>query len=226
MATVVQGRLPAEEFALCETLDSLPDAEFETELIVESGEDAIMPLLWVRGAPTEAVREVLERDPSVRSVDLLVELDDAQFYRMEWVGHVELALELLTNAHATIMNAYGAGDWWYLRVLYPDRDSLGRTTDFCERHGLSFDIDTIREMDGEPAGRFGLTDGQYAALTYAVEQGYYDVPRGCELQDLADHFGLSHQALSERLRRGVKALVEDALLVGAPAPEVATRPGR
>lgn len=45
MATIVTGSLPADEFALHESLSKLPAVEFEVEQIVKSGEDAVMPLL-------------------------------------------------------------------------------------------------------------------------------------------------------------------------------------
>ena len=79
---------------------------------------------------------------------------------------------------------------------------------------MSFAIESIREMDRQPSGRFGLTEGQYHALLTAVEHGYYDVPQRRTLKELAEEFDISHQALSERLRRGTESLIEDTLLVG------------
>ena len=46
-----------------------------------------------------------------------------------------------------------------------------------------------------------------------------EVPRETSLQACAQEMGLSHQALSERLRRGTEALVEDTLLFEAPDEE-------
>ena len=63
------------------------------------------------------------------------------------------------------------------------------------RH-VSFDVRSIREFDGEPAGRYGLTDEQYRALVAAARAGYFDVPRAAELESLAAQFDISHQALS------------------------------
>ncbi|MGM0590036.1 MAG: helix-turn-helix domain-containing protein [Halobacteriota archaeon] len=92
---------------------------------------------------------------------------------------------------------------------------LSSTHDFCEDHGLAFDIESIRELDGEPAGRYGLTSDQYDALVTAFERGFFQVPREVTLEDLAGELDISHQALSERLRRGTDALVEDTLVIGS-----------
>jgi len=214
-ACVIRGEVPAEEFALYETLSSSLDVEFEVERIVETGEEAAMPLVWVRGADQEAVSDAFESDPSVQGIELLSAFDDEQLYRMDWVADVDLVLQMLTNSEATITDAYGTDGRWHLRVLYPDRESLSKTTEFRDEEGLTFDVTAIREMEGEPVGRYGLTAEQFEALEAALEAGYYEVPRDVDQNELAEELGISHQALSERLRRATGALVEDALLVGA-----------
>jgi hypothetical protein len=219
MATIVRGSLPADDFALRESLSSLPDVEFEVEQIVKTGDEAVMPLLWVRGAETETIEEAFANDASVRDPSLLLDMDEQQLYRMEWVAQVEVVLQMLTSAEATVTDAYGAGETWYLRVLYPTRDSLSSTVEFCETNGVSFEIERIRELEGEPAGRYGLSDGQYEALTAAANYGYYNVPRDADLQAVAEELGVSHQALSERMRRGTLALIEDTLLLGPQSDE-------
>jgi predicted DNA binding protein len=218
-ACIVRGEIPAEEFALYEALRSLPGVEFEVERVVQSGDEAAMPLMWIRNAEQEAVENAIEVDPSVRDLTLLSAFDDELLYRMNWVSEVDLVLQMLTNSEATITDAYGTDGRWYLRILYPDRDSLAKTTQFAGDEDLTFDVTAIREMQGEPSGRFGLTNAQFEALTTALENGYYKVPRELDQSDLAGELDISHQALSERLRRATGALVEDALLVGATAAD-------
>jgi hypothetical protein len=215
MVTIVRGSVPAEEFALNASLETLPEMEVECERIVRSGEDAVMPLLWVRHADRDEVDPVFEEDPTVNTVTCLSEFENELLYRMEWVDHVHLLLQMLTNGEATILDGYGHDGSWDLRVLYPERSKFSETHDFCEGHGLTFDVASIREIDGEPAGRFGLTESQYQALVLAVQRGYYEVPRAATLEELAEEVDVSHQALSERLRRATGSLVEDTLLVGA-----------
>lgn len=213
MATVVRARVPAEEFVLYETLRSHPALQIECERIVESG-DVVMPLVWARGVERDLLESTLDDDDSVDSLECLAEFDTELLYRMEWVSRVDLVVQMLTTSGATVMNAYGDGDDWELRVLYPEREDLARTTEFCEEHGLRFDVLRVRDLEGEPAGRYGLTNEQYEALTLAIDRGYFDVPRAASLDGLADELDISHQALSERLRRGHEALIEETLVVG------------
>lgn len=214
MATIVLGSVPATEFALSHALDVLPDLEFEIERIVDAGEESVMPLLWVRGAGEERLAAVLRDDPSVDEVELLAAFDGECLYRMEWVDHVELLLRMVTQDDATVLDAYGGGDRWQLRLMYADRDNLSATRDFCTSHGLSFEVRSVRELDGDPAGRYGLTTDQFEALTVAAERGFFAVPRRTTVEELATEFDISHQAMSERIRRGTDALVEETLLIG------------
>ncbi|WP_460919002.1 helix-turn-helix domain-containing protein [Salinarchaeum chitinilyticum] len=215
MAIIIRGTIPAEEFALSHTLEQLPDVEIECERIVQSGERSILPLLWVRSADGDEVEAALRADPTVDAVNCLSAFDEELLYQMQWVDHVRLLLHMITNGEATILDAHGRDGTWQLRALYPDREYFAQTHEFVADHGLTFDVESIREMDGDPAGRFGLTDDQYEALVEAARRGYYDVPRSVTLEELSDELSVSHQALSEQLRRGTGSLMEDTLLIGA-----------
>ena len=221
MATVVTASVPADEFALKGTLEAVPDIEFECERIVETGQGSVMPLVWARGGDAEEVDVALSDDGSVESFDRLATFDDELLYRMEWVDRVELVLQMITGSAATIMDAFGDGESWAIRILFPDRDALSKTVEFCEDRELTFDVRSVREMDGEPSGRYGLTEEQHVALTTACEQGYFEIPRRVDLDELAEELGISHQSLSERLRRGHQALIEDTLLIGEIGGEAA-----
>jgi hypothetical protein len=214
MATLITATVPAEEFALSETLASVPEASFDCEKLVETGADAVLPLLWVQAPDLDALDDALDADPTTSDVTMLVDLGDERLYRMQWVDHISLVLRMITNGKATILSAATDDGHWVLRVLYPSREGLSDTVDFCTNHGIRFDVLSVRDLDGEPSGRHGLTDQQYEALTVAVEQGYFSIPREVDLGDLADDLGISHQALSERIRRGTESLVTDALLLG------------
>ena len=214
MPTIVSGTVPADEFALDYSLETLPELMFEIERIVSTGDRAVMPLLWIRGASREAVEGTLEDDPTVDNVTLVGDFDEEWLFQMEWIGHVDLIVQMLTNSEATILDAVGQKNRWKLRVLYPRRESFSQTHTFCEEHGLDFDVESIRELDSEPAGRYGLTRDQYDVLATAVSMGYFQVPREVTLQELAEEFDVSHQAISERIRRATNALVEDTLFVG------------
>jgi predicted DNA binding protein len=214
MVTIVRGTVPASEFALHHALQSVPESTFELERVVLTDDGAAMPLLWVRGADAERAAAAFEADSTVQAATVLAAFDGERLYRMEWVDRTELVARMLTGSGATILDAFGREGRWTIRAMYPEREALADTHEFCTDHGLSFTVESVRELDGGPAGRFGLTADQFEALTAAARRGLFAVPREVTLEELAEEFEVSHQALSERVRRATGALVADTLLVG------------
>ncbi|WP_224333467.1 helix-turn-helix domain-containing protein [Haloprofundus halobius] len=215
MSTIAEVELPANEFALRQALASTPDAEFEIVRLAAHDADHVMPYVRISGLEADLITEALEADPSVDDAELLDDLGDELLYRMNWVENIRVIMHILLDEGGTVMEMHGQNDRWHLRILFPTRDALSATHEFCTEKGLTFSIKNIYDLKQSTGrGEFGLTENQYTALVEAVEHGYFDVPRGVTMSELAAKLGVSQQALSERLRRGHKALVESALRVG------------
>lgn len=56
-----------------------------------------------------------------------------------------------------------------------------------------------------------LSDVERATLESAIDEAYYDSPRGATLGDLADEFGVSNTAVSKNLRRGERKVMENVV---------------
>lgn len=219
MPTIVVAEIPHSEFALQHTFDELPDLEVESERVVANGEDIVVPLVWLGGADEDELEHALEGDPSVHDFSQLTWYEDEGLYQLTWAQHVHLIVRIVTNERSTIMELYGTQSGWRVRVLFPDRDELSNVNGFCDERDLTFDIKRIRDLESAPSGRYGLTDEQYESLRKAWEAGYFDVPREIDLRELADELGISHQAFSERLRRGHSNLIEETIGIGPPGNE-------
>lgn len=214
MATIVEFDLPAEEFALYETLEAVPDAEFEVERVVADATSRIVPYVWVRTDDFDALEAAFENDPTVSSITALSETDDDRSYRMEWDGPIDLLIHIMTEQQGTITHARGSNETWTLRVLFPERTALSRAHEFARERGFSLDVRSVYQMDDERGGRVGLTEIQHDVLVAAFKAGYFKVPREVSLKEFSERQGVSHQAMSERLRRGVHTLIEHTLITG------------
>jgi predicted DNA binding protein len=217
MGTIVEASIPTDQFALRYAFDRLEEPEFEILRLVEHREDRVMPFLWATAENMDAFPDVLYDDPSTDNVEIAAELEEEYLFRMEWTAHIRVVLFVLLEEEATVMNARAANDVWKLRILFPEHDSVSATDDFCEEYDIDLTFQRIYELsDSLRRGQYGLTDEQYDSIVTAFERGYYEVPREAELADIADDYDVSHQALSERLRRGHRSLIETTL---APRPE-------
>lgn len=82
MTSIAEFAIPAEEFALRETLERLPEIEIEVGRVVAHDTAHVLPFVWVSGEGSEELPGILDDDPSVTESELLAEYEDEQFYRM------------------------------------------------------------------------------------------------------------------------------------------------
>ena len=218
MNTIAEFKVPAEEFALRQTLDST-NVTFEAERVTAHETDHVIPLLWVAGPDDDLdrIEDVLHEDPSVENAQLISSFSDERLYQMEWVKDVRFVVHMIVEEEAAILAASGSSDFWKFRVLFPSRAAVSETYDFCQRWELGITLDSIFEMVHERHGRFGLTKDQSEALIIALAHGYYDIPQEAHLDDLGDELGISRQAVSERLRRATKQLIQSTMAIGHEA---------
>lgn len=215
-ATLVTAHLPAEEFALHETFSAVPDLTLECAQLVASGNRTVLPLLWLTTDDHSALQTALAADPSVDTAEELLQADGRWLYRFEWDDDVRLIFRVLLDVETVLLDGFGAEDRWTFELLFPTREALGRVCDRCQLYDVDYSIDRIRGLerhddDSSRSTRFGLTPEQYEAIATAYKHGYFTVPRQITLDELAARFGISHQALSERIRRAHDTLIGECL---------------
>lgn len=211
MVSIIEFRIPLDQFALAETFEAVARLDVEAERFAVQAPDSTMPFVRVRTDDFEGFERALAVDPSVETASYIAEYDDEWLYRIEWADGVRFVLDLLLGRGGAITALRTGGEAWEFRLMCPEHDSLSEIYAFCEENGLTLTVDAIYESDSSDGSKHGLTDSQHASLLKAKEMGYYDVPREVSLSDLSDTLGVSHQALSERLRRGHGRLIERTL---------------
>lgn len=224
MSTIAEIRFPAEEFALAETLATVPDVEFETVRVVAHETDRVLPLVWAQTDETfESLEGALADDPSVENLSRLATLPEERLYRMDWVADIKTIIHILLERDGIVLSASGWSESWHLRILFPDRDSLSGARDFAADNGLTFDLRKVTDLNEGRGSQFALTEAQHQTLVTAYDRGYYEIPQDVTLNELAEEFGVSPQAVSQRLHRSYRNLIENALVIGHPTDSFAER---
>ena len=214
MSTIAEIQLPAEEFALSDTLSTVPHLEFETVRVVAHETDRVLPLIWAQTDEADTLNDTLADDPTVENVQLLADLADERLYRMDWIANITVVIHALLEHEGIVLNASGRADGWHLRILFPDRESLSAIQDFATDNCLSVLIQSISDLNEGRGNEFALTEHQHQTLLIAYEYGYYDIPQDATIDELADELGVSAQAVSQRLHRAYRNLIENALIIG------------
>jgi predicted DNA binding protein len=156
----------------------------------------------------------LESDGTIREWTRFSGDDDCRRYRLSLTeeGRELATYPCWSESGAVFLDGNRRDDGWRFRIQFPDEESLQRYADYCEDRTIDFRPVRLSRTNGSTAvERFGLTPVQARTLVTASELGFFDIPRGCTLEELADEWDISHQALSERLRRGTGTLVESTL---------------
>ena len=219
--TIVDITIPSEQFALEYTLNTLETATFEVEQMVATNHKVLMPLVWIDSPDRISLEATLADDDSVADFQLVANFETDCLYQLEWAEHVEHLIHVLVERNGTVLRAIGHDDSWNLRMLFADREMAAQTNEYCLEHDIDFDVADIHAFTGHSGSRAGLTSCQQTALQLAAERGYYTVPREASAEDLAQEFGISHQALSERLRRAHGNLIQQVFGIRNEKPDPA-----
>lgn len=199
MTTIAQLRLSGEGVACRGAFERCPGLECELEPVVAGGIG-----LRVTGAEPGAVETALAAG------------EDRSLYDVGFAGAFDGLFEAVADHGGTVLGATGGEAAWTVRLRVARREDVrGIHARLTERE---FDCEVLRLSDPTPeGGPSGLTDEQHEALVAGVEGGYFEIPRRVSLAELAEEFGISHQALSERFRRAYRTLVSSRLAGDAAA---------
>jgi hypothetical protein len=182
---------------------------------------------WASGGDPAAFEAGLDADATVSDWLRLGRDGDRRLYRIRLAPDTSAVVDPdgWTDGRAVLGRTVPTGDEWVVEGLFGDRSVLRRFEARSEANGVPFSLLRVHEADESfDDGRYGLTELQATSLRFALDRGYYDVPRTATLEDLASDLDVSHQALSERLRRGVGTLV-DATLGERPPRDARDRRG-
>lgn len=202
MHTVVKFTFPADEVALADTFRQLPDVRVDVEKSVGTCDDPVR--LWVEGSDERAVREALDADPSVQAFRAVAAEDDRRWLFDVDIGPtVDLLQSVLLAEEGVILDATGHDGRWVITCRYAQQGSLTEVSDLLDERVFEYDLTRVQQVSETASAGADLSDDQRAALECACRKGYFEVPREATLADVADELGISHQALSERIRRGL-----------------------
>lgn len=210
MAAIVDLEIPAEQLGLSRPFDREPDIEIDLAGLIGDG----LPLVHASGPNRAAVERALAAATAVTHVDPLTDRGDGRWlFRVSFGAPVTRFQRIVNDNQGAILEAIGRDRRWACTLLFPNRSDLSNAHRILGEADIEPTINRISTLDAVDDGpsTSPLTRTQYETLLTAHELGYFDVPRQVTLEELSDELGVSHQALSERLRRSHETLVRTQL---------------
>lgn len=213
MVTAAVLGFEATEAFLGRTLRRVPDVQVRLERTVTTGADGD-PCLWVASTDGDAVESSLADDPSVRAFEAISARSGERLYDVTFAPDARPPHAAAGDAGATVTGVYGEGGEWILRLRVDSRTGLSSAVDRLRDDGYDVHVDRIWDVSESDASVDGVSPCHVRTLRAALDAGYYEVPRETDLKGLAADLGISHQALSERLRRAHRRTASLALTSG------------
>jgi hypothetical protein len=206
--------------ALRQSLASAPGMRVRIEHLDATDTIPLRSMFWANDGDFDAFETALGDDPTVEQWTRLVETNEGRLYRARHPAGASsvTAYNAAVELDGIVLSVASKDDrtGYHVQMRFPDRDRFARFRDAVADTGLSVDIKAIYDQqDAPPEERFGLTQVQRETLLTAVAAGYFSIPRETALAGVAEELGISPQAASERLRRGMESLVRGALDVPA-----------
>ncbi|WP_222918967.1 helix-turn-helix domain-containing protein [Natrinema sp. SYSU A 869] len=192
------------------TVDAV--SRIDVEEIYQSEAEETKLICWVYGDELESVETALDDDDTIQTFSLLEVEEDRRLYSVTLSERGETQLTYPTAAEYDISyHEITVTRNTKIRARVPTREALFAYRDVCQEKDIPFRIQRIFQGSDPSGDRYGITDRQREALQIALEEGYFDVPRGTTLSAVATKLDISDQALSARLRRGEANLLQNTI---------------
>lgn len=207
MSIVAVLTLRGDRFAIGRAVAATRVCRVEFERLVPTG-GATIPLFWVIGDGQQSFRDALLASGD-ENVTVLEVFEDRTLYRAGRDLTAHRFVRVIENSDGALLEATGDADTWKFRLRFPSNRHLSKFHERCREAGLDPRLERLNESDNlEGSPPDDLTGAQRELLELAYEEGYFEIPRGATLVALAEMLGVSDQAVSERMRRGLDTLVE------------------
>ncbi|WP_336002861.1 helix-turn-helix domain-containing protein [Halorientalis halophila] len=212
MAIEASFTIDAENFPLSVIFEQLADATIELDRVVPTAR-SIVPYFWIYADDTDKLTTDLSEDIGVESVTVIDSVEGQMFVRVDWNLDYESVLTAIVDTDVTLLSGRGNDEQWTFEVRVAKQEELSAFQTYCRERDIPIELRQLHALSSIKSDReYDLTDGQRQALELAYARGYFDSPRDATQDDLADEMGITRQAVSSRLQRGMRRLVASTLI--------------
>lgn len=211
MSVIATFIVDSDSFPLGKSIENQPTAEIEIERIVPMREETF-PFIFVWGLTDfEQFEETMGSLPDIELITRLETFEDGRLYKIAWKSATSPLLPEIKANDGVLLSARGDTTSWEFELRFSNHaDVSGFFREATADTTLDMSLKSLVQevtFESTDSGSI-LTPKQGRALETALEMGYYDVPRGAHLDDVAEALDSSPSATSALLRRGCSRFFE------------------
>lgn len=206
----LEFEVAAESFSLGQALDLPPDATAVAETTVPGEENRFVPFLCLEADDDLTADDIVGDSADVDDVTKLATEGPVQIFRVVWNETSRPLFEAIRAGNGAIQSMEGDADAWKLAVRFPSESAVSEFHTTCRESDVDFRVFQLSQSVMRGSGST-LTNPQRRSLQDALNEGYFEVPRHATLDQLAEKEDISDNALSQRLRRGIDAVLDREL---------------
>ncbi|WP_101296131.1 helix-turn-helix domain-containing protein [Halegenticoccus soli] len=212
--TMITATLSFDSPVFHEILAPVPDMT----LVLEPGqfpfldEPPVHLLVWASGDEFDRFEASAQESSVVNYLSCLSADSSARFYQLE-LSQTEFypLFHTLFSSHGVhFLDGEITVEGWKLKLRAPTRSILSPIHEELQDQGITAKWTSIHSESAHIGFTASLSQAQYEVLRAAFIRGYFDIPRNVTQTELAKEFDISTQALSERLRRAITTVLDDA----------------
>ena len=201
------------DFPLSAVFEQLSDVTIELDRVVPTN-DAVIPYFWISADDTEKLTTDLSADIGIDQVKIVDQVEKQMLVRVDWNLDHESILTAIVNTDVSLLSGIGNPEQWTFELRASEHEGLSQFQTYCREHDIPIELTELHTISPLSSNQeYDLTDGQKKLLVVAYSRGYFDSPRGATQDDLADELGITRQAVSSRLQRGIRRLVASTLII-------------
>ncbi|WP_408958792.1 helix-turn-helix domain-containing protein [Natrinema sp. 74] len=207
MTSIADIEISADGTGTGQLFEAVPTLSCEMERVIASSGHG----LWLSGPSQSEIEDALVEAGAIGTHSRISSDEDRWLYDIEFEPDTVDPFEIVLEEGGTVLSASASNGTWLLSVRVVDRESVSSLYDRLDDNDVTPTIVRLFDLAEETHSQCGLTTRQYETLVAAIDHGYFEIPREVSMQELSEELGISHQALSERLRRAYRALVTSEL---------------
>lgn len=215
MAIEASFTVPRDDFPMGVVFEKLSGATVELDRVVPTA-SAVVPYFWIRAddaLDADGLAARLTDAAGISDAVVVDEVDEQLFVRIDWNLDHESVLTAVVDTEVTLLSGVGTAGRWTFEVRASEQRELSAFQTYCRDRDIPIELTQLHALSRLDGDReYDLTEGQREALELAYSRGYFDSPREATQDDLAAELGISRQAVSSRLQRGMRRILANTLV--------------